>query len=60
VADPQQRRAPPQTEHGCDIPARGAIVRRQQATPVTTQEKVAVTSLYRDDFACLGYPQPHV
>ena len=61
VAEGDARRLPPaRREHACDIPARGAVVRRQRAAPVTTQEKVAVSSLYHDDFECLGYPKPRI
>ena len=33
---------------------------RQRATAVSTQEAVAVASLYHDDFECLGYPKPTI
>lgn len=56
-----ERRQPPvKRQHACDIPERGVIVRQQRATPVTIQERVAVASLYHDDFECLGYPKPHI
>jgi len=61
VKEGDPRRAAPGTkEHPCDIPARGAVVARERASQVTTQEKVAVASLYHDDFVCLGYHKPQI
>lgn len=60
VKDEKRREAPGTIEHSCDIPARGKVVAQQRASRVTTQEKVAVASLYHDDFVCLGYHKPKV
>ena len=36
------------------------VVAKQRATPPGVVEKVAVASLYHDDFTCLGYHKPKV
>ena len=61
VKEGDKRRAPPGLkEHACDIPTRGEVVAKQRATPPGVVEKVAVASLYHDDFTCLGYHKPKV
>ena len=61
VKQGDDRRQPPRrVEHPCSIKQREEVVRREREKPVTTQENVAVSSLYQDDFECLGYPKPHI